>query len=167
VFEQAITETANGIDMTVQKVVVAPSLTRIEICYPEDISLDVNWRVLGSIEIGNEVVVPEQAFVMTGLNGQPLNGEDRCAAVVVPHALQNHEGEWHFTILNLNVIGSEGQQAVVATMSALDLPITPMPQGGYTGSNEGGEALGPTLEAVIHSLEEQIVGPWEFTFELP
>ena len=166
------TVSANGIDMTVQKVVVAPSLTRIEICYPLPGEPDQMWTPFGSLDIGGEAVLVDSAFRVAGLRGLPLNPDDACRALIIPEALQASEGDWRLTIDGLRLEGSLDNQALATRLrEEYGVDIVAVPEGGFTIQGDQLLPEGFDLSAEIARLEsefsETVAGPWVFSFSLP
>jgi hypothetical protein len=172
VMETPQTSSAAGIEMTVQKVVVAPSMTRVELCYPAPDVGEQMWTPFGTLEIGGEVMFEAMGFNVAGLGGLPLNPDDECRALIIPEALQDIEGEWRLTIEALRQEGSVDVEALAQRLSEeYDVEITPLPEGGFSVRNDQPLPEGFDLGAAIAELEgelaEQIVGPWRFTFSFP
>lgn len=161
------TVTAGGIDMTVQKVVVAPSLTRIELCYTDPEPDDVIWQPYGRLEIAGEEILPESQIVTAGLAGLPLEETDPCRALIIPQALQEENGEWTLTITNLTNHAVDRAEVIRRLEADYGIVVTVMPDGGFSYDTSQHNNFGEALFAINNDLMEHIDGPWVFTFTLP
>lgn len=163
------TAEADSMDMTLQKVVVAPSLTRIELCY-ETTPENANWVPFGRLEIGGEVVTEGQ-FATAGIGGQPIESDDPCRAIIIPDALQDREGEWQLTIEGL-VSTEPVDQAVMAQLlvERYGIPSTPQPDGGFSYDRNAvpeGVDVNAAFGELFAELQPSIEGPWVFNFVVP
>lgn len=163
------TVTAGGIEMTLQKVVVAPSLTRVELCYADPEPEEVIWSPHGHLVIEGEEMLPVDDFAIAGLAGQPLQEDDACRALIIPQALQDHTGEWTLTIDSLRYVPSDQAEVIRRLQEDYDIPVTPLPEGGFTYGADVREDkdIGAALQAIHADLAQHINGPWVFTFTLP
>jgi hypothetical protein len=159
------TVTAGGIDMTLQKVVVSPSLTRIELCYLEPD--DAIWTPYGRLEVDGEETLPEGQFAMAGLGGLPLEEDDPCRALVIPQALQDQNGEWTLTITHLANQIVDPAEVIRRLEDDYGIVVTPNPDGGFTYDTSQHNDIGAALNTINADLMERIDGPWVFTFTLP
>jgi hypothetical protein len=164
------TVNAGGLDMTLRKVTVSPSLTRLEVCY-EDASRDNYTAVpFGTVAINGETIVPETELTLSGLAGKPLDADDACRAIDIPDALQNESGDWTITITSLRLRGSENLQQVAAELKQQhNIIITPQPEGGFSYDTppDGDQELWDSIDQIIADAQETVEGPWTFSFNLP
>ncbi|MEO8609830.1 MAG: sigma factor [Chloroflexota bacterium] len=161
---------AGGLDMTLRKVTVSPSLTRLDMCYTDP--ADDNNRAVpyGQVEVNGKIVVPEMELTLSGLAGQSIDADDNCRAIDIPAALQNEGGAWTITITRLRLQGSENLQEVAAAMKQqLNIIITPQPGNGFSYDTppNADESLGDSVDSIVADAQDSIEGPWTFTFNLP
>lgn len=171
IMDTPLTVSAGGIEMTLQKVVVAPSMTRIEMCYPplDDEHL---WTPYGTLEIGSEVVFGREGFNMAGLGEYLLSPDDECRALIIPQALQELEGEWRLTIDSLRRESSVDVEVLAERLREdYSIEITILPDGGFSFSRDQalpeGVNLPDAVAQINEELAERVVGPWTFNFEVP
>ncbi len=92
-----------GKDMKVRlnRVVVSPSLTRLEICTDESVfggDSWMSWTAVLNVSVNSEKIISSQPFGITGSNGAFLEPGARCHAVVITEALAARSGAWELSI---------------------------------------------------------------------
>lgn len=161
------TVTTNDIEMTLEKVVVAPSLTRIELCYTGIDGPEADWVPEVILSVNDEEILP-----LTQLNqANQLGADTGCRSLIIPDALQDHDGTWKLSIVNLSFPGTEDIAEVVEVLKTEYGIEAYVKEDGTLGAET------PTdmpfddyiklTNDVINSLQQKIEGPWEFTFDLP
>jgi len=156
--------TASDIDMTLQNVVVAPSLTRLDLCFaapsPEN---GQPWDVFADVTV-NDVLVVQDFQLLSPIVPDP---DTDCQQYVMPLSLVEYveSGEWTLTVTALRAPGSEDPDTVVQRMrDEAGIAITPLESGGYMFNN-GGPDMREANEALARILSEEqqtLEGPWVF-----
>ncbi|HRF95596.1 MAG TPA: hypothetical protein PLZ51_10390, partial [Aggregatilineales bacterium] len=191
-FNQGITLTPNqivmgdGMEMHLQKVVIAPSLTRLEVCYGEPAQPEGNiiypnvWQPMVSLSVNNEIMLKNVAIALSELD---YNSETGCYTYNLTEALDNYRGDWVFSVdylaYQLTPPTNELQQA----FDDAGLPFTAMEGGGYKPTSsptnprqfredvpedyEELQALNLVAQAIYEQWQEKIEGGWTFTFTVP
>lgn len=98
-----LTQESTGKDMKVSlnRVVVSPSLTRLEICTDKSMfgrDAWVSWQAVLSLSVNGEKIISSQPFGVTGSNGAFLEPGARCHAVAITEALAARLGAWELNI---------------------------------------------------------------------
>jgi len=167
--DTAQTISASDIDMTLRKVVIAPSLTRLELCYDAPAPVGREWTVYGKLAVNGAEIVTENQLM--GATAAPLDDGTPCWALSMPEALDKERGDWALTITALRIVGSEDREAVAEILARdYGIRVTLEPSGGYsydTPAEEGGrQDISERLGQVILEHLESINGPWVFEFEV-
>jgi hypothetical protein len=156
-----------GLALTLQKVVVAPSLTRLEMCYADPAPEGRAWAVYGQLDVNGTPVVENAQLNETGPNGESLDEAEPCHTLIIPAALDKQSGEWRLTITHMQLPGSENPQQVVAQMKEqFGIDIQASEYGGYTPDPMDANTA-KALASVLKGLQQRIDGPWVFTFTVP
>lgn len=168
--DTAQTVTASEINMTLRKIVIAPSLTRLELCYNAPAPEGREWTVYSKLAVNGEEIVPENQIL--GIQIDPLEDGTPCWALTLPEALDKQHGDWALTITALRLLSSENREAVAEILSRdYGIHVTLEPTGGYsydTPAEEGGrEEISNRLGQVIMEHLESINGPWVFDIHVP
>ncbi|MBE2266857.1 MAG: hypothetical protein IAE80_01410 [Anaerolinea sp.] len=167
VLSEPQTAMSGDLPLTLLQAVVAPSLTRLDVCFDEPVSIDQNWVAFGSITIGGEIVVPESSFAISGMDGLRMNEDDVCHAIIVPYALHVEQGEWTVTI---NALRGWADNETLARLLTEDYGVE------ASASPDGGLEIttvpdGVDVDAAIAAINAEhgvsINGDWTFTFTLP
>lgn len=171
VVEPEQTVNANGSTMTLRKMVIAPSLTRIELCYnaPAPDASGRVWAAYGELAVDGKVIVAESQ--LTDQPVEPAPGAVPCHWLNLPESLHHQHGTWTLTITALRQLGSEDQAAVARILKdQYQILVTPMPDGGYsydTPPEATREAVAQTLDQVILENLKTQRGPWVFEVKVP
>lgn len=89
--------TAGDLAVEVKQVVIAPSLTRVDVCYdPTNLSGDawLSWEMVVSLEIDGESVIDQQPAGIDGFR-EP---NAPCRALSIPASLVGRAGTWMLTL---------------------------------------------------------------------
>lgn len=160
------TVTANGLEITLQKVVVAPSLTRIELCYQDPEPEGVVWSLYGSIDVDDKPIIPMQS--LNAIWDAEIIEAQPCQLINLTQSLMDAEGEWQLTLTKLALVGSEDPNRVANRMAEAGYEIEVIPQeGGSFGYYYTDPNVGEYLDQVLTEERESIEGPWVFTFTVP
>jgi len=92
---------AGGTVVTLDRAVIAPSLTRLEICAAQETFAAAEWwawSAVGGVNIGEQVVTSGETFSFAGAGGQMLDDSAQCRSVIVPYALDSRAGTWTVTL---------------------------------------------------------------------
>ena len=180
------TVTGAEIEMRLQKVVIAPSLTRLEICYvepalPEGIILYPNvWQPVVSLRVGNEAILENVDVILSDLD---YHTETGCYTYNVTEALDSYAGEWVFSVdylaYQLTPPTDELQQAFDdaglpyvavgdgAYMLAMSEDNPRQPREDVPEDSEELQALYLAAQTIYEKWQEKIEGVWTFTFTVP
>ncbi|MBC8171388.1 MAG: hypothetical protein H7X77_06935 [Anaerolineae bacterium] len=94
--------TAGSQTIEVQQAVIAPSLTRLEVCFStaEQFAVDawLSWELPVSLSVNGQPVLDNVSASFAGLNGQPLEADAACRALVIPAALTQQTGVWTLSL---------------------------------------------------------------------
>lgn len=170
------TVTANGIDMTLQRVVVTPSLARLEICYdpPTTAEAGQNWNLMSRLHIGGELVDEQNGMMIADLmrvySAEPVAPE-RCRDYIIQQSLVDHEGEWTLAIDRLILQGSADRDMIhEIVVNEYGIIPYPQPDGGFgygPAEGMGYEEFMAIMDRVTAEQMQQVDGAWVFTFNLP
>lgn len=167
VYDTPQTVSDDDVALTLNRVVVTPSLTRIEMCYLDPAPDGRAWALDGQLQIDGSVVVENIQLNETGPNGESLDEAEPCHTLIIPAALDTQTGEWTLTITNMRLPGSEDPQQVIAQMQEeFGITITRNQWGDYDPMPTD-DAGAQALTSVLRGLQERIEGPWVFTFTVP
>jgi hypothetical protein len=154
------TVTASNIEMRLDKVVIAPSLTRLTMCYiepakPENDTRPQNkvWLPSISIMVGDEVIFEAPKLVLLPTD---YNTETGCYGYNVTVPLDMYVGDWTVTIDSLSYRVTPPIEVINAEINAR----------GITGLEEY-EILDQLIQDVFDLWQEKIEGNWTFTFTVP
>ncbi|WP_119071713.1 hypothetical protein [Aggregatilinea lenta] len=93
---------AAGLAIEIQKVVITPSMTRVELCLSsaEPFAVDAwtAWESPVTLDVNGERVLTGLPSGFTGLNGAPLDPGAACRALAIPDALTRRTGDWSLTL---------------------------------------------------------------------
>lgn len=181
-----ITVLSEGVEMRLQKVVIAPSLTRLELCYVEPIAperasnpfqIQTIWLPIMSLSVDDKNVFEDQ---LIGRLPDDYNIETGCYTYNLTFALNDYVGEWALSIDRLTYQitppTSELQVALQTAFEEAELPAEAVPEGGYTVDNTGldeaesmelQESAQAIYQAIYEQWQEKIEGAWTFTFTIP
>jgi hypothetical protein len=187
VIEPEQTASANGITLTLEKLVIAPSLTRATVCFAE--VPEANYFPLVSLTVDGEAVAlaSEQ-----GSGFEPVDEAGRCYDVLINESLYSLPGEWALSIdrflQNYPVGYSSGSDGTTA-----DYTISGPPEelarvraqlepgldayGIALDESDGSLSFSFALNSGIdqheingllnRSVRSETEGPWVFTFDVP
>ncbi|MBK8135772.1 MAG: hypothetical protein IPK52_08035 [Chloroflexi bacterium] len=103
-------------EVTLQRAVIAPSLTRLEICPAAGLLGAADWwqwTVVGSLTIGGQPVATGETLTLAA-------ADSACPSVIVPYALDGRAGAWAVT---LDAFTAEGRARVDGPWTfTFDLP---------------------------------------------
>lgn len=167
--------TRNGIDMRIEQISIAPSLTRIDLCYtlPDDDGLWTPYMALNTADntYTQELFLPLDAPVQDG---------EICTEVVfsVPY-VPGMEANWTLEVhyLRSTFAATEANGAQLRTLLAeqgIDIDIFAPLDGsqtfrlvfGMAGPPDESLDLAAVLADAFAALSERIDGPWPFEFSL-
>ncbi len=89
--------TASDLAVEVRQVVIAPSLTRVDVCYdPTNLSGDawLSWEAVVTLAIDGETLIDRQPVGIDGFRSP----DAPCRALSIPASLVGHAGSWALTI---------------------------------------------------------------------
>lgn len=171
------TVTANGIEMTLQKVVVTPSLTRLNICYvppttPED---GQNWNLDTRLDINGELIQEIPGMLISDMiriySHDPILLPSTCRDYLVQQPLHDRTGTWTLTIDRVMLQGATDTEAMnTVLVNDYNIELIPQPNGGFGYSPPEGMAYEEFMEIMNRvNAEHQpgVDGPWVFTFDVP
>ncbi len=166
--DTAQTISTSDVDMTLRKIVIAPSLTRLELCH--NAPGEREWLIYGKLAINGEEVVAEDYLM--GAAAAPMDDRTPCWALNLPEALDKQRGDWTLTITALRIVGTEDREVVAEILERdYGILVTLQPGGGYTydtpTEEAGRELIFETLDQVILENLEAINGPWVFEVQVP
>lgn len=95
------TVNAGGASVTLDRAVIAPSLTRLEICAAPGTFAAADWwawSAVGGVSIDGQAVTSGETFTLAGAGGQMLDNSSLCRSVIVPYALDSRAGAWTVTL---------------------------------------------------------------------
>lgn len=101
VVEADQTVDAGGTAVTLDRAVITPSLTRLEICAAPETFASAEWwewSAVGSVSIEGQAVTSGETFTLAGAGGQMLDNSSQCRSVIVPYALDSRTGAWTVTL---------------------------------------------------------------------
>ncbi|MCC6613943.1 MAG: DUF4179 domain-containing protein [Anaerolineae bacterium] len=159
------TASASAIDMTLQDVVVAPSLTRLDLCFaapPSDNGKP--WAAFADVTVDGNVVVEDFQLLSPIV---PVADSD-CQQYVMPLSLVEYveSGEWTLTIAALRAPDTESPDTVIQRMrDEAGINITPLEDGGYMFSEplpEDMTAASAALADILSEEQQTLEGPWVF-----
>lgn len=98
-----LSATAGQMTLELQKIVVAPSLTRLEFCAPQGTFTGgddnwVSWLTSLTVDVNGQRVATTSEASFGGLQGQPIQRESGCRSLVIPAQLVTQTGAWQLTI---------------------------------------------------------------------
>jgi hypothetical protein len=93
---------ASGLAITVQQVVITPSLTRLDLCLSDASAFNVDawlsWETLVTLDVNGERVVTDLPAAFTGSNGGILEPASACRSLAIADALADYNGSWSLTL---------------------------------------------------------------------
>lgn len=92
---------AGGVEITLDRAVITPSLTRLEICAAPETYAGAEWwawSAVGGISVDGQSLTSGETFAFAGAGGQPLDSNSQCRSVIVPYALNSRTGAWTVTL---------------------------------------------------------------------
>nr|MCU0481475.1 hypothetical protein [Anaerolineae bacterium] len=180
------TVTGSNIEMRLQKVVIAPSLTRLEMCYVEPdqpegyVMFPTVWQPVVSLSVNNEAVLENVDVILSEID---YHTETGCYTYNVTEALDSYAGEWVFSVdylaYQLTPPTDELQQAFDdaglpyvavdggAYMLAMSDDNPRQPREDVPEDYEELQALNLAAQAIVERWQEKIEGAWTFTFTVP
>lgn len=165
--------TGENIEMTLKSAVIAPSLTRLELCYTEPSHLDTSetkWQPVMSLSVDDVAVIESQ---LVGQLPDTYNPETGCYTYILTFALDGYMGDWTLSIDRLVYQLTPPVDELQAAVDAAELPITAMPEGGFTvdSTDLSAEEVSALYDAIQQLIQEnwaeKIEGTWTFTFTVP
>jgi len=191
-FNRGVTLTPNqtvmgdGIEMRLQKVVIAPSLTRLELCYVEpaqpeaDILYPNVWQPVVSLHVNNEAILENIDIALSELDYRTETG---CYTYNVTESLDSYAGEWAFSVDYLGYQLIPPMDELQQAFDEAGLPFVAMEGGGYMLARseanphqtredvpedyEELQALSDSAQAIYQQWREKIEGAWTFIFTVP
>lgn len=190
VVEPQQSATANDITLTLNRLVIAPSLTRGDICF--DPLPDTDYAPVISLTIDGEAVPidPQQGFLRP-----PEGSPENCYNLQFNISLYNRPGEWVLSIDSLArylyvSVGSSGNETTAnytisgapEALAIVREKLEPRLQEQGIELNETSEGLTFSFDVtgdangmrrreidqiVQASVREETPGPWVFTFDVP
>lgn len=100
----ALDESANdrGLTVRLEKVVITPSLTRLEVCFsdPQVFAVDawLSWETPLDLDVNGAAVLSDVTASFSGLNSVPLEPDAPCRSLVIAEALTEQTGQWTVTL---------------------------------------------------------------------
>jgi hypothetical protein len=160
------TVTASDLDMTLQKLVVTPSMTRAVLCFTAPADNGMWLPEAGIIINGNEAL----HTTMLGM-GQPT-ADPACTAYLIPQAplLDKPAADWTLMVTRLRLAGSEDQAQVNAELQNKGIQLVPQPDGGFGYAPPEGmpyDEFSRLIEEITAQFQKKVEGPWTFHFTLP
>ena len=163
------TVTADGFDLTLEQVVVTPSLTRLMLCFanPEGEAPAPHqvWVPVVNLNIGDE------SLMNVNVIGKPGTTDAACTPYFIPLALADREGDWTLTVESLRLSNSEDWDDVAVDLrqafEAADAPAIVEAHGfriDETASEEEIEQTLAIVRTVVGQHQQGIDGPWVFQF---
>ena len=168
VMNEPQTVTAADIPMRLNRVVVTPSLTRLELCYEQPPINDNSpyWNPVVSLTVDGEEV----------LAGTPLyrdmvstSDDAECANYNILQALNDQLGEWELSIDTLLLPGTAPAEEVRQALEERGIETIDQPGGGwgYNTPDDISHSDISEIMAEINARYQQIIeGPWTFTFDI-
>lgn len=115
--DQTVNGTAQNIHL--QKAVITPSLTRLEVCFsnPQAFAVDawLSWQAPITLSVNGQQVLSDVQASFAGINGAPLEADAACRSLIIPEALMAHTGQWQITLGEFE--NTESGQAVDGSWS--------------------------------------------------
>lgn len=100
--EVAQSASAGDLSIEVQRVVIAPSLTRLDVCLSDATPFAVDawpdWESPVSVDVNGQRVATDQRAGFTGLHGEPLTPDATCRSLAIPTSLVGQTGSWVITL---------------------------------------------------------------------
>lgn len=162
------TVTAADIPMTLNRVVVTPSLTRLELCFvqPPIDSTAPYWVPVVSLTINGEEAVPATEI---GRDAMAADTDSGCVHYNIPVALHDQPGEWVLNVEKLLLPGGASQEQMREALMERGIEIVDEPSGGWsyvTPPDMSHSELGVIIQEINAQYQRTIEGPWTFTFTL-
>jgi hypothetical protein len=125
-----VSASASQVTLHLQRIVAAPSLTRMEVCH--EMGIGMALTPMGRLTIGGETIFEGVFALTTEMGGQPPSPQGMCRSLLVPAALDALEGEWVLTIEAL-VSADEPDMAFVqqTLLDEYGIVIELLPGGGF------------------------------------
>lgn len=123
---QAVTE--NALTVELQRVVITPSMTRLEMCYQLAlVELPPGWSPFVRVQVNDETIFAGQAETY-GLT-DTYDWNSQCRGVIIPEALSGRTGDWQVEIVEFNDLSGQGSMPVTGPWSfAFNVPeMNPSP----------------------------------------
>lgn len=168
--------TGENIEMTLKSAVIAPSLTRLELCYVEPArpendthTMPNAWLPIMNLSVDNVTVIESQ---LIGQLPDTYNPETGCYTYILTFALDGYVGEWTLRIDRLVYQLPPPVDELQQAFDEAGLPATAFENGGYgLDSNGLSETefteLYEDVEKILEQWQEKIEGGWTFTFSVP
>ncbi|MCA9907345.1 MAG: DUF4179 domain-containing protein [Anaerolineae bacterium] len=155
---------ASELEMTLQNVVVAPSLTRLDLCFAAPPSENGRpWNAFVNVTVDDAMVV-EDFQLLPPIVPDP---DSDCQQYIMPLSLVDYveSGEWTLNVTTLRAADSENVDIVAQRMhDEAGIDVTPHEMGGYM-FNEPQPDMAEANAALARILAEEqqsIDGPWVF-----
>lgn len=162
--------TVGDVQIGLNEVVVAPSMTRIVLCYGDPLPAGKTWSLQGSLTINDEMILDNQQLYTGYEDVSPAFEAAPCKIIAVPYPLNEVTGDWVLTIDRMTLPNSEDRDVVVRRMLEEHGAMITAPEGGgYMIEAQGGmesSAFDEALRQVIAEEQQTIDGPWVFTWSM-
>jgi hypothetical protein len=172
-----LTVQVGDLEMTLEKFVVAPSMTRAVICFDAPPTVKglpaSNWAVDAKLSVDGKEAIGETTLASAEPDGMPANKLVRCKSYTVPQVPEKPgtaNSQWTLAVTRLRLFGSEDRQRVYADLAKAGIVVTPYPDSGWsfdTPRNLEPEVYMKLVDRIMAEYQTKVVGPWNFTFKLP
>lgn len=158
------TVVASEVEMTLNTVVVTPSLTRLELCFTTP---EVGyWTPFAVIDVDGKRVVEETALMpfIPPTSDSPT----RCTLYNLPLPLDEYIGNWTLTITRLTLSGSANpvEVAEALKLQGIEAKVTDGILSMETPDGMPYETFSQIVSQAFADLETKYQGEWVFTFPL-
>lgn len=169
-----LTAESNDVTFTLTNLLVAPSMTKAQICmdglnWSDYAMLDVHISVDGESVYDN--TIRYNAGVVPILDE---NFPENCRIYVITDALDGYSGEWTFTINGLVSVESPDVDVLAAALIERGIPAEVHEQNGERLLGIGSSAENPLpenfseiMQEVDGALRDRFEGVWSFIFTMP
>ncbi len=108
------TVTDQDVPITLKRVIIAPSQTRIEVCFDPPVDKEGGWALIAFLSINGSDLLTENPPVAPG--DQPLEGTN-CHSLIYNAAFGERTGDWQLRIPELVGFGATGADALQTRIS--------------------------------------------------
>ncbi len=163
------TAAAGGLALTLQKLVVAPSMTQAVICAEPSRAADLKgWLLEATITVNGAEVLPPASINRVGDEADPACGLYMLSQGPLPDS--SPDAAWVLVIPRLRQPGSEDQASVNAELERQGVQLVPQPDGSFGLMPPEGmpyDEFWRLVDRVTAQYQASLEGPWTFTFTLP